>query len=927
MVATGLDCVRPADARPADHVWTCRPRLSEWLPSVLEDTLETLAGIVDAELATYSVGASQSGRIPAQFLDQLREAGITAQGGIYADRLARYATRFGPTASADGTPQYEQTLRRQLTQLGTPGGIRFDDDWRDSLAAGPVAVFAQAAYTPTVRVEFAGDWTDVRRETAARSLAALSTVATACRVDVIVASTATRQWLDARHSEWLARHDCRDRPGSDLTAGRDGSPAGGHDVAAITTAREWASQATGDTGPAQLVAALAAAPANRLSLSSLAEAPSVTVADASLYVYARRLAAAGLVEYHRHTSQTTPSELSLTDAGVAASEYVSPGGETVRDPGQQQLGSQCTDTHNDSPSTVGLRRSGEGVVDGPAVEAVLARTGDPDETGEWTQWLGGEPPATTATALHRRTTAPLTGDTDIAVVDSPVTNWQQASDGDGRVGYVSQAVDDELLVMVQYALDPLATLGRIAASVCSPRVMARCLDASHVGTDFGELFGSFDTSLDERTLDVSARQMLVNGLQVGWTGEEPTPREGTFDRWQTLRARVLDDVGRLTGPHGQRGDPEERADCFRRLHGLITSMTSLLYAAGYEPLINVRVPQTATIRDDQYYRRDFLAFWQHTIPKHAVYESETGWHSWLRQVADPEAFDWGIEKLRRRLPPGIAAHTAAELTTQWVVSGPDISELQAPIGRAIRREHRRLRTNAAGDPVSPPLELTMADAAASSRLTRQLAAGARARGYRVGEREAGTSAATPPKRCRRLLDRCRRVCAPADGRLDPHLLADIVTRLPKPDGEAPLRPRDIDRALARLPASRVCPDMPASAGRILQTLLVTAEAGRQDLLARLDMHPNTWNRQVAALREHGYVRPVESGGYQTYEPRLAVEPEEIRGSEPKPESTAGVDTLEGGQGSTIQTGLASSVDRGQPPPAKRCPATTCIRVG
>ncbi|WP_153952814.1 hypothetical protein [Halosegnis longus] len=924
MVAPGLDCVRPADARPADHVWECRPRLSEWLPSMLEDSLDTLAGIVDAELTKYDLGASQSGRIPAQFLDQLREAGITAQGGIYADRLARYATRFGPTASADGPPQYEQQLRRQLTQLGTPGGVRFESDWRETLATGPVAVFAQASYTPTVRVEFAGDWTDVRRETAARSLAALSTVAEACRVEVIVASTATRQWLQARHSEWLATHECRELPGSDLTAGRDGSPEGGHDEAAITTAREWATQATGDTGPAQLVAALAEAPDHRLSLPSLAEAPTVTVADASLYVYARRLADAGLVEYHRHTSPATPSELSLTPAGVAASEYVSPGGETVRDPAQQQLASQCTDTHNGSPSTVGLRRSGAGVVDGPASEAALARTGDPDKTGEWTRWLGGETPETAAEPLHRRTTAPLTGETDIAVVDSPVTDWHQATKGDSRVGYVSQAVGDELLVMVQYALDPLATLGRIAASVCSPRVMARCLDATHVGSDFGELFESFDAPLDERTLDVSARQMLVNGLQVGWTGEEPTAREGTLDRWQTLRAQLLADVGRLTGPHGQRGDPAERAACFRRLHGLITSMTSLLYAAGYEPIINVRVPQAAQIRDDQYYRRDFLAFWQHTIPKHAVYASETGWHSWLRQVADPDAFDWGIEKLRRRLPPAIESNTTAELTTNWVISGPDMSELQAPIGRAIRREHRRLRTDGDGEPVEPPLELTLTDAATPARLARQLAAGARARGYTIETPDGKNGAATPSKRCRRLLDRCRRVCAPADGRLDPHLLADIVTRLPESHGEERLTRRAIDQALARLPASRVCPELPDSAGRILQSLLIEQEAGRQDILARLDMHPNTWNRQVAALRDRGVVQSAASGGYQTYEPRLAVETDGV--SEPETASPPSLDSFRDTRQETVQTAVTAAPARGRPPPTRN-PATICVRVG
>ncbi|MFC7177860.1 hypothetical protein [Halosegnis marinus] len=531
-------------------------------------------------------------------------------------------------------------------------------------------------------------------------------------------------------------------------------------------------------------------------------------------------------------------------------------------------------------------------IDGPSVEAHLASMGDPDETDRWTQWLTGPSTAVDGHVVHRRTTAPLATGADVALAPGPTLNWHEEDGGDARVGYISQAHDDELLVMVQYALDPLATLGRIAASVCSPRVFARCLDDEQVGEAFEALFADFERELAELSLDTepTTTDMLVDGLQAGWVSPTERDRDALADRWLGVRAHLLERVGQLTGPPGHRGDPDARGRVFAALHGLTASMTSLLYAAGYTPVINVRVPQTATLQEDRHYRRAFLDFCRYTIPKHAVYESETGWHSWFRQVADPDAVGWDTDKLSARLPPGLDPDSPmANPTTKWVLSGPGIDTFQDGIRRAIGAEQRRLRTRADGEGAPPALDIAIADASHPDALDAIIETLAEAKGFRVPETP--SQAPAPIAQLRRRLTRVLG-CDDRAG-CPPQHVADALLRLRAPAQPRPLRAGDIDATLARLPAACVVPDAPDTSGRILQCMLASdGPCGRKQALERLGIHPNTWDRRLRGLRERGLVTAVEGEGYVQYEATLSTpeeattEPDQSRKPNRDPAATA-----------------------------------------
>lgn len=829
----------------ADYTHSIPPQVSDWLPALLEQLLPRTTRLVREQILQFEPQALQSGRLPGYFTREIlrQRDGVRAQGGLYADTIAEYALR---EPDSDMSQQLRERWHQQLTSIGQRGGHSWlSSDWVYDLVAGPVAIHEQTSTPARIRIELTDAWLDIRRATAARSLTALGALAEAFAIDVVVPSQAHHEAICERFAS---------RPITpDACTGTRESPLGGDhstrgDTAeAHTTARSWAAQATDDTGPVRILHVVGHAPEQMLAVDTLAADETVACARDSVYAYVRSLDAAGLVSYHADARHDIASTVTLTEAGERACEYIdASGGFRVRDPVQTQLGDECIHTHNAKGSAVGSAVGGTG--QSQSVEAWLAQMPDLEATGRWTRWLEG-PEGMEPGAVHRRQTAPLATGADVALANVPIEDWAAHPEGDARGSYVSFE-EGELLTVVQYALDPLLTLARLAASVTAPQVLRRCFTTEAAGETFEALFEDHDRALGELDRDTTAREQLVGGLQLGWLSDDEETITDLCDRWRTVRSSLVEEAARLSGRPGARGDMEARQECFTRLHGLVSSVTSLLYAAGIDHVVNLRVPQTKTLQSDALYRRDFLDFCRYTIPKQAVTSSTTGWHNWFRQAVDPEAVGWDSDTLRSRLPLGEEQDTS--LTTKWVLTGPDITELQDRLCGRLRRERARLQTTQVVPPVSVAIEDMSHPAAHQALIEAKV------------ETPAVPAAETRAEALATVTQVCERLFARDDGRWSPHLVAAVVDAA---TSTGRLTETRLCRAAATVPPTRLLPTEPASVGHLF-TACVEDPSGRSDLCARLGIHPNTYDRAVGRLQALGLVDRKLVDGYPRWQTTL-----------------------------------------------------------
>lgn len=877
------------------------PRLREWLDEWTEQALPETAETVLDLVREHNPGAVKSKRLPRTLKTTLQaEYGITAQDGLYAEAIAEYAVDYvhGVTFgnySASMEQRRRERLRSTILGVGTPGAEQYNGV--DDFARGPVSALGYRDDPITTVVHLDADaWLDLDdRATGKRALTTLSAIAESSRVYLGYDSLLLLEELSKRYGDHL------EMAGIDLTQTRDAAlrrcAESAPNVSGTDAERvyKWVRGVRDDTQPVRLVAALARAPQQTLTRSEILADPEVGIDENSFYTVKDGLVNADLVEWHSRRGSDQSSRLSLTAAGELAAAYIT-GDYGLRDPLRSSLRTRLTAHHISDAGAVGSRAEDSGRGDpGTAPRsdgvagletatasedwlAAASSTGFAEESmPQYVHWLTGPGGALGAYGMHRRHTAAVT-QPGVHLVDERISEWNGRDDqqlGDGRSTFVSdlEIRDGEFLAIAQASLDPLITLGRLANALLTPRVTTSVLSEAEVGREFEQLYDGAWQDLEDVESVGELHGLLRDAAQVGWKGDEQRTVEDLRRRFGGLRVRLNQEVARCSGLNP--GDPD-REELFKDLQGAIASMTQLLFASGRDVVFNLRVPQTYDLITDELYRRDFLDFLEYTVPKQAVYQSPTGWHSWTRQTQEERP-----EKLKWRRSPGIEDdYPTADLTASWVLTGPSMTDLVDDVRRSV---DAGVRERSDGKRAPPALEVPVRDATQPHVLAEVIEEIAGEKDYKVANTAVSgyddydfneAELAIDEGRAddvTRLLRVFLAALATEDRPLaaSPHHVTEALLHISaSTKSDDHLRVRDVEHGLAHLPPEVLFPSLGPVATSIVQELLkadeplLPSEAMERSISEASTMR--TWEENREELLALGIVEERASGRNQHY---------------------------------------------------------------
>ena len=797
------------------------PRLTEWVPAVLEQLREASIETVRAQ-----TNHTDAWRASASILDEILPEwdsledtwdDATAEAVAYTQAIAELVLADSDAAT---TSQYRERRHKSLVEtvesVGTGRGAV--NAGLGALAKGPVALHRELDTTPRkITLVLDGPaWTELTdRRTGVRALAAIAVLAEGFDVRV-VASPALQRELARRYPRWSAVH-------LGLTDSRDGSHHHGHRSSDEPLAPTDTAQSAWDA-----LDGLASAPGKRRLLGTLDADTGQTYADleddpdldierGTIGRYVLDLESRSLVAIDRRRDHNT---VELTDLGVTAVSECLTADCELQHPDQTQLEHSLTATTHESPSTVSPPREASGA-DPTAVESWLAATGDVDEG--YVQAIDTHD----GTSIHQRFTIPAKSGT-VTLVDDPVEPFD-----DGRVSYLSHH-NEECLAIVQWG-GPLATLGRLAGVLLSDTALSEILTPSRLGETFANIHDGAGKLTD------APGRTLRRGHQVGWFSEEEKLYEAWRDRIETVRDTHLDRLSAL----GDSSDSAARGELFEDLHGLIATATQLYHAAGVDLTLTVRLPDTESLVQNERKRADLCDFIRYTVPKQSVY----GVHAGYRML-----FERRPGKLKRRLPYDVETGASMELTASWVIAGPTATTLQAAITEALCDELDTLREAiATGDEQAPTLTVPVRDGTTYPSI-REI----------VDELAAEYDTRWTPRERRELT----RFCLRSFGRDVPHRASpyDAVTCLvraldnPRREWEPAVL-----RAATTLPSSRFRPDLSPTATQLYAALIRAAEpVGRQELIERADISASSYDRRIGTVSDLPRIRPTTVDGHRKW---------------------------------------------------------------
>ncbi|WP_199233621.1 plasmid replication protein RepH [Halorubrum sp. SP9] len=798
------------------------PRLTEWVPTVLEELREASIDTVRAQ-ASHTDAWRASTSILDETLPEWNSLedtwdDATAEAVAYTQAITELALadRHAATTSQIRERRHK-SLIETVESVGTGRGAV--NAGLGALAKGPVALHCELDPTPrALTLVLDGPaWTELTdRRTGVRALAAIAVLADGFDVRV-VASPALQRELARRYPQWSAVH-------LGLTDSRDRSPHQGHRSAdeplgptnTVESAWESLTELASGPGKRRLLGALHAESGR--TYADLTDDPDLNIERGTIGRYVLDLESRGLVAIDRRRKHNT---VTLTELGeTAVSECLTADCE-LHHPEQTQLGRSLTTTTHESPSTVSPPREASGTTP-TAVESWLAATGDADEG------YVKEIDTHDAAAIHQRFTIPAERGA-VTLVDDPVEPFD-----DGRVSYLSHH-DEECLAIVQWG-GPLATLGRLAGVLLSDTALSEILTP----TRLGETFANIHSGTGEIT--GSPGRTLRRGQQVGWFSEDEEVYAAWRDRIETVRDTHLARLSALTDST----DSAARGEMFEDLHGLVATATQLYHAAGVDLTLTVRLPDTEPLAQNERKRAELCDFIRYTVPKQSVY----GIHAGYRML-----FERRPAKLKRRLPYDVETGASMELTASWVIAGPTATTLQTAITDALGAELDTLRgAIASGDEQAPTLTVPVRDGttyASIREIVDELA-----EVYDTG----WTS------RVRREITR---FCLRSFGRDVPHRASpyDTVTCLVRAlDNPRHKWEPAVLKAATTLPSSRFRPDLSPTATKLYAALLRAAEPlGRQELIKRADISASSYDRRIGTVSELPSVRPTRVDGHRKWD--------------------------------------------------------------
>ena len=798
------------------------PRLTEWVPEVLDELREASIETVRAQTSHTNVW-----RASASILDEtlpewhsLEDTwdDATAEAVAYTQAITELAL---PDRDDSTTSQYHEQRHKSLIEtvesVGTGRGAV--NAGLGALAKGPVALHRELDPTPrALTLVLDGPaWTELTdRRTGVRALAAIAVLADGFDVRV-VASPALQRELVRRYPRWSAIH-------LGLTESRDRSPHQGHRSSDELLGPTDTPQSAWDA-----LDGLASAPGKRRLLGALraesgrtyadlADDPDLNIERGTIGRYMLDLESRGLVAIDRRRDHNT---VELTDLGATAVSECLTADCDLQHPDQSQLEHSLTATTHDSTSTVSPPREASGAAP-TEVESWLASTGNTEEG--YVQEIDTHD----ATAIHQRFTVPAKRGT-VTLVDDPVAPFD-----DGRVSYLSHQ-DEECLAIVLWG-GPLATLGRLAGVLLSETALSEILTPSRLGETFANIYSG--------TGEITAPpgRTLRRGQQVGWFSEDEEVYEAWRDRIETVRDTHLARLSALTNST----DSAARGELFEDLHGLVATATQLYHAAGADLTLTVRLPDTEPLVQNERKRADLCDFVRYTVPKQSVY----GVHAGYRML-----FETRPVKLKRRLPYDVETGASMELTASWVIAGPTATTLQTAITDALGAELDGLREAiASGDEQAPTLTVPVRNGTTYASLR---------------EIVDDIAAAYDTKWTPRVRREITRFCLRSFGRDIPHRASpyDAVTCLvraldnPRREWEPAVL-----RAATTLPSSRFRPDLSPTATKLYAALLRAAEpVGRQELIERADISASSYDRRIGTVSEFPRVQPTTVNGHRKWD--------------------------------------------------------------
>jgi len=835
------------------------PRVTDWIPRLLTDLIPISTRAIRRYIAgnqprvlthkRYSRISNHLQQITLGVEDATwRETtkiwnDAEAEAAEYVDSLVELGVKYYDVDDVENlTPyhrQWHEHLETRVTEIGTGRGAL--NAGLEALAKGPVQLHQELDKKPQpITLILDGDsWSNLEdRGTGVRALAAIAALGSAFDVRLVL-SPALESVIERRYSAWYDAHlGLTERSETSLTAPPEENVK---DEEQQEQAWNALQEVPEQSGMLRLLGNLPVGQAREYR--DLKQDDEIDLREGTFGRYILELEELGLVDIDRRGRYNS---VTLTEVGkIAVEQYVTDDYGVIH-PAQSTLKTHLTPTPQRHAGTVyPARQNTRGGDVALTAEEWLATTGNPTEGNDYVQWLSGPSGILDAWGMHQRYLAGRRS-RGVSLIDDRIRRFK-----DGRVTYLS-CFDDDLLVTTQWG-GPLATLGRLAGTLLSDKALSKILTPSRLGSEFEEI----DNAAVEQ-LDKTAGEIIRWGHQIGWFSEDEETYEGWRERIGTVRTLCLEQLGKLADSD----DVEARSELFRDLHGLIASATQLYYAAGIDVTINIRIPDTGMLIRDEKRLNDFLGFAQHTVPKQSIY----GIHSGYRMLLEERP-----AKLKQRLPYEVDDNDPTmHLTASWVFSGPSITDLQPDIESAINKQAEELREAVAeGNETAPVMEIPVRIGNSYSALRDLVEEFATAKGYQVSHSGDITDEKHDLQRLVRLFlralgsgDQPHRAC--------PHDVAEAMLYIASSTRSYDfITTRDISYGLSQLPSTRLLPDIPPTATKILKTLLDADDPmGRSDIIETAGISGSSYDRYINELAAWDIIEPREIEGRRRWEAHL-----------------------------------------------------------
>jgi hypothetical protein len=801
----------PSQRRLDTIVQDTPPAKKQWLGDVAVQLLDPVCRAIRNLAHEYGRPTDQRGTVAAAITAEiLPDELVDERVRTMIAKLTSYALALDEPdgdvleKSPERQERYQQLredVESELANAGTGhGAIQIGGLHLLAGVIGPLLEAADVELEFVLRLD-ASAWDECDdRGTREGSLHAITLLADAGETTV-VCPPKIEQLLCKRHPEWA---DCvteRRNPGRR-------TPDDGADQPAPDEHAIWADLQTMDKRPGKLAILAHLERNDGATVRDMAADPEIDLAASSVRGYVELLADEhGYVEIDRAGTTNTHH---LTDAGETAAGMlddenwpVHPDQTTViggfenefAETGEASPG-DVTGTQQSTESTVyGAGGSGRGE-DLPAAEAALADTGQAGDAG-YVQWLpqleqGGEP---SSWPLHSRILAADRAD-GVTFNRYPVEQF-----GDSRVSYLS-CLRDRLVVSTQWS-GAARTLVRLGTTLLSPKAWGKILTPSALGEDLEHCFDVVDEAVD---------RLLRRAAQIGWFSRDEENYDDFSDRLRTVCCILLENLGNLDDL-----DAGERQDLLKDAHGLLMTATAVYHAIGIPITVDLRVPKPELTNDEE-----LVTFLSETVSKQSSY----GAHSVYRN-------NWETDERRRKqaMPREVLPDDpTADLRASWVVSGPHADTYRRDVEAALRRKNEELQDDMTDyDEIELPIEVADANGYAGMR-------------YAVERflKQKGMMPHGNEDAFRRTVRLFQAYCD------SPYDVADAFSSLKSVYRDVELR--DVESALASLPASRLLPDKAPSIGKILKVLLeADGGLGRSEIADQAGIHGGTFDRHAETL--------------------------------------------------------------------------------